>query len=151
MDRVDYNKVAPGAAKALYGVHTYLHTETELSKDLIDLVFLRVSQINGCAFCIDMHSRDLLKEGWSIDKVVLVAAWEESGRLFSDQERAALHWAETLTRVSETHVPDEDYAATALHFGEKDLADLSVAISLMNAYNRMGVGFRLKPAALNAL
>lgn len=151
MDRIDYNLVAPGAAKALYGVHSYLHTETDLPKDMIDLVFLRVSQINGCAFCIDMHSRDLLKQGWSVDKLMLVAAWNEARPLFSVQECAALQWAETLTHVSENHVPDEEYAAVALQFSEKDLADLSVAIALMNAYNRMGVGFRLKPAILKGL
>ena len=147
MKRIDYNKVAPGAAKALGGVHGYLHSQTNLPKDLIDLVFLRVSQINGCAYCIDMHCRDLLKAGWTVDKLVLVPVWDEAGDLFDARERAALAWAEVVTKVSETHVPDADYAAAAAVFAEKDLADLTVAIALMNAYNRLGVTFRLPPAA----
>lgn len=114
---------------------------------LIHLVFLRVSQINGCAHCIDLHSRDLIKEGMSVDKLLLVPVWHEAQYLFSDQERAALAWAEEVTRVSETHVSDEAYAAASAVFAEKDLVDLTAAIAAMNAFNRMGVSFRLRPAA----
>lgn len=114
---------------------------------LTHLVFLRVSQINGCAHCIDIHTRDLLAEGMSVEKVVLVPVWHEAAYLFSEQERAALAWAEEVTRVSETHASDEAYAAALAVFGEKDLVDLTLTIAAMNAINRMGVSFRMKPRA----
>jgi AhpD family alkylhydroperoxidase len=114
---------------------------------LVDLIYLRVSQINGCAYCIDMHSRDLLKDGVSIEKLVLVPAWREGGALFDGTERAALAWAETVTRVAETGVPDAEYAAAAAVFDQKQLADLTIAIGLMNAYNRLAISFRSTPAA----
>jgi AhpD family alkylhydroperoxidase len=121
-----------------------------LPKDLIDLVYLRVSQINGCAYCIDMHSRDLLKAGLAVEKLVLVPVWHESGALFSPRERAALAWAETVTLVAETGVPDDDYDAAAAEFNDKELADLTYAIGLMNAFNRFGVAFRPTPGAVAA-
>jgi len=147
IERLDNNKVVPDAMKALAQTHAYLHSRTNLPKALIDLVFLRASQINGCAYCIDMHSRDLLKEGYSLDKLLMVPVWHEASDLFEARERAALAWAETVTNVATSHVPDEAYAAAATVFDEKDLADLTVAIALMNAYNRLGATFRLKPAA----
>jgi AhpD family alkylhydroperoxidase len=126
----------------------YAHVERSgLPKQLVNLVYLRVSQINGCAFCIDMHSRDLLEGGLSIEKLVLVPAWRESGALFDDTERAALAWAETVTRVADTGVPDAEFAAAAAVFDEKQLADLTIAIGLMNTYNRMAISFRRPPAA----
>ena len=115
---------------------------------LIDLVYLRVSQINGCAYCIDMHSRDLLKADVPVEKLVLVPAWEEARPLFSDQEKAALKWAEVVTRVSETHVPDEAYAEARATFTEKQLTDLTIAVGLMNAYNRLAISFRAVPTAV---
>ena len=144
--RLDHISVAPGGMKALGGVHAYL-AESDLPKPLIDLVFLRTSQLNGCAYCIDMHSRDLLKSGLSVDKLVLIPAWREAGTLFSAKEQAALLWAESLTLLAETGAPDEDFAAVRSHFSEREVADLTIAIGLMNAYNRIGVGFRLTPAA----
>lgn len=103
--------------------------------------------ISGCAYCIDMHARDLRKEGMSGEKLLLVPVWREAAYLFDEREQAALAWTETVTNVASTHVPDEAYAAAAEVFAEKDLADLTIAIALMNAYNRIGVSFRLKPAA----
>ncbi|KQV79602.1 carboxymuconolactone decarboxylase family protein [Rhizobium sp. Root1220] len=145
-NRIDYAKASPEGYKAFGGVYLTLR-RSDLPEELINLVNLRVSQINGCAFCIDMHSRDLLKGGLSVDKLVLVAVWREAGRLFTPRERAALAWAETVTRVSETGVPDADYDAAAAEFNEKELADLTYAIGLMNAFNRFGVSFRSTPAA----
>lgn len=145
--RLNYRKAAPDGVKALGGVHTYL-AGSGLPAQLIDLVYLRVSQINGCAYCIDMHSRDLLKAGMNVEKLVLVPAWHEAGDLFDARERAALAWAESLTRVAETGAPDRDYEAVAAAFSDKELADLTIAISLMNAYNRLGIGFRLTPQAV---
>ncbi len=144
--RLDHHGAAPGGMKALGGVHAYL-AQTDLSKQLIDLVFLRTSQINGCAYCIDMHSRDLLKSGLSVDKLVLVPVWQEAGALFTAREQAALRWTQTVTLVAQTQIPDTEFEAVRAQFSEKDLADLTIAIGLMNAYNRIGVGFRLTPNA----
>jgi len=144
--RMDYNAATPAGMKALGGVYRHI-TQSGLPKTLVDLVYLRVSQINGCAYCIDMHSRDLLKEGVSVEKLVLVAAWREGGPLFDQAERAALAWAETVTRVADSGVPDADYEAAAAVFDQKQLADLTIAIGLMNAYNRMAISFRATPAA----
>lgn len=146
--RIDYAKASPDGYKALGAVHAYLQS-CGLAPQLIDLVYLRVSQINGCAYCIDLHSRDLLKLGVTVDKLVLVPVWREAGAFFSARERSALAWAETVTRVADTGVPEADYQAAAAEFSDKELADLSYAIGLMNAFNRLGVGFRLRPAAAN--
>ncbi|MES4614585.1 MAG: carboxymuconolactone decarboxylase family protein [Ewingella sp.] len=144
--RIDYAKASPEGYKAFGAVYSTL-LKGSLPKALIDLVYLRVSQINGCAFCIDMHSRDLLKSGLSVEKLVLVPVWHEAGAVFTARERVALSWAESVTRVSETGVPDEEYAAAIAEFSEQELADLTYAIGLMNAFNRFGVAFRATPAA----
>jgi len=144
--RMDYNTATPAGMKALGGVYGHI-LQCGLPKALVDLVYLRVSQINGCAFCIDMHSRDLLKEGITVDKLVLVPAWREAGSLFDATERAALAWAETVTQVAQTGVPDDEYKAAMDVFDQKQLADLTIAIGLMNAYNRMAISFRATPAA----
>ena len=144
--RIDYSKASPEGYKVFGGVYGYVQN-SGLPKALIDLVYLRVSQINGCAYCIDMHSRDLLKSGLSVEKLVLVLVWREAGELFSTRERVALAWAETVTLVAQTGIPDADYERAAAEFSDKELADLTYGIGLMNAYNRFGVAFRLKPAA----
>jgi AhpD family alkylhydroperoxidase len=128
-------------------MHGYVR-QSGLPSRLVDLVFLRVSQINGCAYCIDMHSRDLLKAGLPVEHLVLVAAWPEGGGIFDPQERAALAWAEAVTRLGDQGVPDSAFEAAAAVFGEKQLADLTIAIGLMNAYNRVAISFRATPAAL---
>jgi len=140
--RLVWNEVAPQGAKALYGIHHYITTGTDLPHELIHLVFLRVSQINGCAHCIDLHTRDLLKT-MPLEKVVLVPVWAELPHLFSEQYRAALAWAEEVTLVSETHASDEAYAAASAAFAPKDLVDLTITIAAMNAFNRLGAPFRL--------
>lgn len=146
MARMNWYEVAPEGAKALFGIHHYIMKNTSLPEELIHLVFLRVSQINGCAHCIDLHSRDLRKT-MSVDKITLVPVWDEVPHLFSDQERSALAWAEEVTRVSETHASDEAYAAASAAFGAKDLVDLTITIAAMNAFNRLGSPFRLPVAA----
>ena len=145
-NRIDYAKASPEGFKAFGGVYAHLQ-KSGVPKELINLVYLRVSQINGCAYCIDMHSRDLLKSGLTVDKLVLVPAWRDASEIFSSRERIALAWAETVTRVAETHVPDADYEAAAAEFSDKELADLTYAIGLMNAFNRFGISFRSTPAA----
>lgn len=147
MKRANWFAISPEGAKAVGALHHFVTTQTALPARLIHLVFLRVSQINGCAHCIDIHTRDLLKEGMSLDTVVLVPVWHEATYLFSEQERAALAWAEEVTRVSETHASDQAYAEAAEAFGEKDLVDLTLTIAAMNAINRLGISFRLKPRA----
>ncbi|AUL14462.1 carboxymuconolactone decarboxylase family protein [Bordetella bronchiseptica] len=144
--RIDYNQAAPGAAAALAGVYGYV-MKSGLAPALVELVYLRVSQINNCAFCLDMHTRDLLKKGVTVEKLALLQAWREAGGLFDARERAALAWAESVTQVAQTGVPDRDYQDARAVFGEKELVDLTVAIGLMNAYNRMAIGFRNTPKA----
>ena len=144
--RLRYYRIAPDGMKAFDAVHSYIG-QSGLSKVLVDLVYLRVSQINGCAYCIDTHSRELLAGGVAIEKLVLVPVWREAEPLFSERERAALRWAETVTRVAETDVPDEDFKDASAHFSEKELADLTIAIGLMNAYNRIAISFRATPPA----
>jgi AhpD family alkylhydroperoxidase len=145
--RLDYNQIAPAGAKALGGVYGYV-MQSNLPATLINLVYLRVSQINNCAYCLDMHTRELLKSGQKIEKLTLLQAWAEAGTLFDERERAALAWAETVTRVAETGVPDKDYEAARAVFEERELVDLTIAIGLMNAYNRMAISFRNTPQAV---
>ena len=147
--RLDYASVAPEGSKALDAVHAYV-SRCGLARDLIDLVYLRVSLINGCAYCIDLHTRDLRQHGVAIEKIVLVPVWHEAEGLFSARERAALRWAETVTRVAEAHVPDAEYEAARAAFGEQELANLTIAVALMNAYNRLAIGFRTTPRAARA-
>jgi AhpD family alkylhydroperoxidase len=144
--RLDYPQIAPAGAKALGGVYGYV-MQSSLPTVLVELVDLRVSQINNCAYCLDMHTRDLLRKGQKIEKLALVQAWAEAGNLFDDRERAALAWAETVTRVAETGVPDKAYQAARAVFEERELVDLTIAIGLMNAYNRMAISFRNPPQA----
>jgi AhpD family alkylhydroperoxidase len=145
--RLDYNAASPNGIKALAGVYAHIG-QSGHPKSLVELVYLRISQINGCAYCIDMHSRDLLKGGMAVEKLVLVQSWREAGSLFNEGERAALAWAETVTRVAQTGVPDEEFEAASAAFDGQQLADLTIAIGLMNAYNRMAISFRAPPAAV---
>jgi AhpD family alkylhydroperoxidase len=145
--RIDYTKIAPAGVKALGGVYGYIQ-QSGLSDVLVELVYLRISQINGCAYCLDQHTRVLQKKGVKVEKLALVQAWREAEVLFDERERAALAWAETVTRVAETAIPDVDYQSARTVFGEKELVDLTIAIGLMNTYNRMAIGFRKQPQAV---
>jgi AhpD family alkylhydroperoxidase len=143
---MDYYKASPTGMQVLAKVHDHI-LRSGLPKVLVDLAFLRASQINGCADCIDMHSHDLLKDGVAAEKLVLVPAWRWAGALFDAAQRAALAWTETVTRVAETAVPDAEYEAAAAIFEPSQLADLTIAIGLINAYNRLAIGFRTPPQA----
>jgi len=145
--RMNYNAAAPAGMKALGAVYGYVR-QSGLPSRLIDLVFLRVSQINGCAYCIDAHSRDLLKAGLPVEHLALVSVWREAGNIFDEQDRAALAWAEVVTRLGDQGVSDSAYEAVAAVFGEKQLADLTITIGVMNAYNRMAISFRATPKAV---
>ena len=132
--------VAPEGVNALVNVENYLK-KSGLDRRLIVLVQTRVSQINGCAYCLHMHTKDARKLGESEARLYLLDAWYESN-LYSPRERAALAWAESLTRIAATHAPDEDYEAVRQQFSEKEIADLSIAIAMINAWNRLSIGAR---------
>jgi AhpD family alkylhydroperoxidase len=138
--RLEYWKVAPGGFKALMGLESYLH-ESGLEAPLLHMVKLRASQINGCAYCIDMHWKDARAAGESEQRLYGLDAWGEAG-YYTDRERAALAWTEALTRVTEGHVPDAVFEATRAHFTDKELADLTWAVAAINAWNRVAISFR---------
>jgi AhpD family alkylhydroperoxidase len=148
--RLPYDSLSPDGLKALGGVYAYV-LRCGLEKALVDLAYLRASQLNGCAYCIDMHTRDALAEGASTEKLMLVSAWREAGAYFSARERAALAWAEQVTFVGDSHVPDEAFLAAQEQFSDKELADLTLAIGLINVYNRMAISFRRAPASIARL
>ena len=139
--RLNPSAASPDAYKAVLALNTYVQN-CGLEHSLLELVKIRASQINGCAFCIDMHVKVARKAGESEQRLHLVAAWRESP-LFSDRERAALAWTEALTLVAETRAPDEDFEALKAQFSEAEMTDLGVAIGLINVWNRLMVGFRV--------
>ena len=147
--RLDYDRLVPDAAKALGAVYGYL-LRSGLEKRLLDLAFLRASQINGCAYCVSTHSHDLLQGGLQVSTLVLVQVWREAGETFSVREQAALAWAEIVTQVADSHVPDDAFKAARAVFSDKELADLTVAIGLINAYNRLAISFRKTPLGVGA-
>lgn len=141
--RLDYAAVAPDGYRALGRVHRYV-ADSGLEEELIHLVYLRVSQMNGCGYCVDLHYRDAVACGTDPRKINSVITWREAP-FFTKREEAAFAWAESLTHVAATGAPDEDYEVARAVFDDKELADLTIAISLMNAFNRLGVGFRRSP------
>ncbi len=142
-ERIHYMRVSPGAYHAMLELEEYLH-DCGLEESLLNLIKLRASQINGCAYCLDMHWKDLRVLGESEQRLYSLDAWQESP-YYTDRERAALAWTEAVTRVSETHVPDEVYEEAKKHFSEKELADLTVAVAAINAWNRLAISGRTMP------
>ena len=138
--RIDAMKVGPAAFKAMTGLQAYVD-QSGLDPKLIHLVKIRASQINGCAYCLVMHTNEARKDGESDERMHLLNAWDEAP-VFSEKERAALAWAETLTDIKETHAPDAVYDEVRPHFSEKELIDLSIAIAMINAWNRLSIGAR---------
>lgn len=138
--RLNPYTVAPDGVAALLGVEKYIKA-CGLDHRLIALVNTRVSQINGCAYCLHMHTEEARKLGESDMRLHLLDAWHESN-LYSDRERAALAWAESLTNIATSHAPDDVYEATRRQFSEKELADLSIVIAMINAWNRLSIGAR---------
>ena len=143
--RADFYTASPDAMKAMMALENAV-SKLSLEKSLLELVKLRSSQINGCAFCIDMHTADAIKDGETTRRLFAVTAWREAP-FFSERERAALLWTESLTQLSLTHAPDEDYEVVAAQFSPKELVDLTVAINTINGWNRLAVGFRKMPQA----
>jgi AhpD family alkylhydroperoxidase len=141
--RIDYTKLSPEGYKAMLGLELYLN-HSGLEKKLLHMIKLRVSQINGCAFCLDMHWKDLQASGESEQRMYSLDAWRETD-YYSDRERAALAWAEAVTKVTEGHVPDEVFEATRQHFSEQEMADLTFAVVAINGWNRLSIAFRVVP------
>jgi AhpD family alkylhydroperoxidase len=141
--RLDYAAVAPGVMKAMAGLKAYLNS-TELEPPLLELVKLRASQINGCAYCVDMHSKDARAGGETEERLYTLSVWRDTP-FFTPREQAALAWTEALTLLPQSHVSDDLYQATLDQFGEKGLVDLTLAVSYINAWNRFGVSFRDVP------
>jgi AhpD family alkylhydroperoxidase len=141
--RFDFVKTAPDAIKLLQSLEAYLH-RSGLDQTLLHLMKLRVSQINGCAYCIDMHWKDLRALGESEQRLYGLDAWEESP-YYSDRERAALAWAEAVTNIREGHASDAVFEATRKYFNEKELGDLTLAIGLINTWNRLAIPARSEP------
>lgn len=139
--RINFAEKGPGAIKALFGLGGYLMKSARLDKNLVELVNMRVSQINGCAYCLDMHSKDLRAAGETEQRLYLLSAWRESP-FYTDKERAALAWAEAVTLVAESQVPDEVYEQAREQFSEEELIDLTLAVAAINSWNRMNVAFR---------
>lgn len=138
--RVNAYQVAPAGMKALVAVETYLHGTT-LGPQLIELVKMRASQINGCAYCLDSHSKELRKQGESEQRIYLLDAWHESP-LYTPRERAALAWTDALTRISETHAPEHVYEGLREHFDDKEIVDLTTLIGMINLWNRLAISLR---------
>ncbi|GGC00712.1 alkyl hydroperoxide reductase AhpD [Marinobacterium zhoushanense] len=140
MQRLDPNQAAPEAIAAMVNLETYVrHSGLEYS--LIELVKNRASQINGCAYCLHMHTRDARKAGETEERLYLLPAWRESS-LYSERERAALAWTESLTLLADSQAPDEDYQQAKQQFSDKELVNLTLLIGAINVWNRLAVGFR---------
>lgn len=143
--RIDLTATDPNAFKAMLRLQACVN-ESGLERTLLELVKMRASQINGCAYCIDMHSKDARAIGETEQRLYLLDAWREAQSFYSDRERAALAWTEAVTRL-EGHVPDEVYEAARAEFTEKELTDLTFAIVAINGWNRLSIAFRAPPGA----
>ena len=146
--RIEFAKVAPGAVHALLGLEKYLQ-KSGLETSLLHLLKMRASQINGCAYCLDMHSKDARADGETEQRLYLLNAWRET-TFYSDRERAALAWTEAVTLVSENQVPDEVYNEAREHFSEKELVNLTLAVIAINGWNRLAISFRSDVGAYQA-
>lgn len=138
--RINFLEKGQNAIKALYPIGGYL-AKSSLGKPLLDLIDFRVSQINGCAFCLDMHSKDLRAIGETEQRLYTLDAWREAP-FYSDRERAALAWAEAVTKLTNGNVPDEVYETARKQFSEEELIDLTLAVTAINTYNRINIAFR---------
>ena len=138
--RMDWKQQAPAGFKAMLALQGYVNA-SGIEHSLMELVKMRVSQINGCAYCLDMHFKDAIAAGETPQRLYLLDAWREV-TFYTARERAALAWAEALTLISETHAPDDVYAAARAQFTEQELANLSLAVVAINGWNRLQIGFR---------
>jgi AhpD family alkylhydroperoxidase len=141
--RIDYAKVARSGYEAMRALETYVR-QSGLEGSLLELVKLRASQMNGCAFCIDMHTKDARAAGETEQRLYALTAWREAP-FYTERERAALAWTEAVTRVADGHVPDAVYRVVRERFDEKELVDLTLAIVAINGWNRLAIAFRTPP------
>ena len=141
--RIDYKSVAPGAVSAMAGLEHYVRS-SGLEPTVVELVKLRASYLNGCAYCVDMHTRDARAAGESEQRLYAVPVWRETP-FFSPRERAALAWTETVTELGRTGVPDDAYDEARAHFSESELVNLTMAVVAINGWNRLAVSFRTEP------
>lgn len=141
-ERIDFYKASPEAAKAMLNIENYIN-KCGINKSLHELIKIRASQINGCAYCVDLHSTDAIKAGESPRRIYALTVWKESP-LFTEKEKAALAWTESITLISETHAPDAIYQEVFKYFTEKEIVDLTMAIITINSWNRLGIGFSKK-------
>ena len=145
--RINYVQVAPDAVKAMRGLEEYV-ASSGLEKSLYELVKTRASQINGCAFCLDMHTKDARKAGETEQRLYALSAWRETP-FYTERERAALEWTEALTLISDTDVPDALYENVRKQFSESEMVALSMAIIAINGWNRLAISFRTVPGSYN--
>jgi len=138
--RIDVTRVSPKVLQAMFGLQNTVNS-SGLERNLLELVKMRASQINGCAYCLDMHSKDARAAGETEQRLYLLDAWRETS-LYSERERAALEWTEALTLIGEGHVPDTVYDAVREHFSEEELVNLALAVVAINGWNRLSIGFR---------
>ena len=143
-ERFQYGKAYPDVYKAMLALSQAVE-KTGVAPQLIDLVNYRVSQLNGCAFCLDMHSKDLRARGETEQRLYMISAWREAPHLYSDRERAALAWAEAVTRLEDQQVPDAVYDMARRQFGEAELTQLTLAIVAINGWNRLSIPFHIAP------
>jgi AhpD family alkylhydroperoxidase len=137
------SKIAPEGYRAMYGLERYVH-QSGLEPSLLELIKLRASQINGCAYCIDMHWKDARANGESEQRLYGLMAWRETS-YYTERERAALAWTEAVTLIADTHAPDELYEEVRQHFSEVECANLTLAIVIINGWNRLAISFRTDP------
>lgn len=142
--RLEAQKASPGAYHAMLTLETFIRKSSKLEPSLVELVKMRASQINGCAYCIDMHSKDARAEGETEQRLYALNAWRETP-FFTDRERAALAWAEAVTLVSQDHVPDAVYEEARQRFSDEELVNLTLAIVTINGWNRLSIAFRAVP------
>jgi AhpD family alkylhydroperoxidase len=142
--RLEGQKVAPGAFHAMLALEEYVKKSSRLEPSLLELVRMRASQINGCAYCLDMHSKDARADGETEQRLYALNAWRETP-FFTDRERAALAWTEALTLVSQDHVPDSVYEEVRQRFSEEELVNLTLAVATINSWNRLCISFRVVP------
>lgn len=141
--RLNFSKVAPGALRAMLGLEQYVNSNG-LEPSLLELVKTRASQLNGCAYCIDMHTKDARAHGENEQRLYALSAWRETP-FYNERERAALAWTDAITLIGETHAPDDVFAAARAQFTEEELVNLTLAIIAINGWNRLATGFRETP------
>jgi len=138
--RINFLEKGAAAIKAMFGLGMYL-AKSPVEQSLLHLIYFRVSQINGCAYCLDMHSKDLRADGETEQRLYTISAWRETP-FYSDRERAALAWAEAVNNIDHGQIPDEIYEQARVEFSEEELIDLTLAVSTVSAYNRFNIAFR---------